>query len=308
MAVGKVCERCKKNLPYSKFISINDVVFPDGYSSICAQCLNEILAANDNDWQIADRICQWLGIPFIPDNWVKTVDAFENEAIEVYLRMYKEGQFDFVNWKDAYNYYKELEKGGMLENSIATLSKGELTRLKRKWGEEYDESQVRYLEQLYQSVLNDYGVTGNTQLDNIKKYCKISLLLEEKIRGEEDIDKTIKSLDAARKMANLEPKNIKDANDFSSVGELFAYLEKTDWMNEYYDGAKKDIVDKTIEDIQKWCQHLYINESSIAEDIQSRIEALKYAEDMVEELNKVEDDGLDDMPETDEEFEAEAGV
>lgn len=309
MAVNsKVCERCKKNLPYNKFLSINNIVFPDGYTPICAHCLNEMLAAVDNDWQTADRICQWLGIPFVPDNWVNAVDTFEDEAIEVYIRMYKEGEFDYIDWKSAYEYYKELEKAGVLEDNIALLSKAELRKLTRKWGEEYDEPQIRYLENLYQSILNDYGVSNNTQIDNIKKYCKLALLLDEKIRSEEDIDKTIKSLDAARKMANLDPKNIKDANDFGSVGELFAYLEKTDWLNKFYDHVDRDIVDKTMKDVQNWCKNLYINESSIPEDIQSRIEALKYADEMVEELNKIEDDGLDDEVFEDEEFNPEAGV
>ena len=61
-------------------------------------------------------------------------------------------------------------------------------------------------------------------------------------------------------------------------------------------------------DVQNWCKNLYINESSIPEDIQSRIEALKYADEMVEELNKIEDDGLDDEIFESEEFDPEAGV
>ena len=267
------------------------------------------MAAVDNDWQTADRICQWLGIPFEPDNWLKAVEGFENEAMEIYVRMYRDNSFDFVDWKSAYEYYKELERAGTLENSIAALSKAQLSKLRHKWGMEYDEEQIRYLEQLYQNVLNDYGVSGNTQLDGIQKFCKLSLSLNEKIREDKDVDKAIKALDAARKMANLEPKNIKDANDFNSVGELFAYLEKTDWLNQFYTGVKKDIVDKTMEDVQNWCRNLYTNENSIPEDIQARIEALKYADQMVEELNKIEDDGLDnDAYFDDGDFNPEAGI
>lgn len=250
-----------------------------------------------------------MGIPFEPDNWLNTLEGFEDEAMEVYVRMYRSNAFDFVDWKSAYEYYKELERAGTLENSVAALSKAQLAKLRHKWGMEYDEEQIRYLEQLYHNILNDYGVTGNTQLDNIQRYCKLALALNEKIREDKDVDKAMKALDGARKMANLEPKNIKDANDFSSVGELFAYLEKTNWMNQFYSGVQKDIVDKTMDDVQKWCQHLYINESSIPEDIQARIEALKYADQMVDELNKIEDDGLDDEIYSDEaEFDPEAGM
>jgi hypothetical protein len=50
----------------------------------------------------------------------------------------------------------------------------------------------------------------------------------------------------------LTPKIIKDANEFGSTGELYAYLEKTGWINKYYDGIDRDEADYCIKDIKFW--------------------------------------------------------
>ena len=87
------------------------------------------------------------------------------------------------------------------------------------------------------------------------------------------------------KIADFTPKNVKNANDFDSAGEICAYLEKTGWVNKFYDGVDRDIVDKTMKNIQSWLRHLYVNETGIADDIQNRIEALKAAKDLEDEVD-----------------------
>lgn len=305
------CENCHKILPINNFPEIDSFLFPEGHAHICFNCISKEIQAAKGSFAIVDRVCQWLGIPFIVDKWIDTSNAFGPDAIEIYLKMYKDGKFPYVDWNECEKRYKELEEDGLLEDSIVQMSAGELNKLRAKWGQEYtEEEELKQLEKLFQGILNTYSIFGDQQIDQVKKICKISLIIDQKIRAGEDFDKYIKSYDQLCKMANLVPKNIKDATDFSSVGELFAYLEKSGWMNEFYNGVENDIVDKTIKDIQNWSRNLYVNESSIPEDIASRIEALKIANDMEDELNKIENDDLDDIMFDDmeeEDFEADVG-
>lgn len=306
----KKCCKCETELPINNFLQIDDICFPDGYTPICLDCLEKEIKENESGFEQVDRICQWLGIPFIPDKWLETMSAFEDHPFEIYFKMYKENQFEYVDWKECYLHYKELESIGALEENIFQMSQGELNRLRQKWGQEYtDAEELKYLEKLYQGILNTYSIFGENQFDQVRKLCKISLIIEQKIRAGEDFDKYLKSYNDLCKTIGLESKNIKDATDFSSVGELFAYLEKSDWMNEYYNGENMDLVDKTMKDIQLWCRNLYVNESSIPEEVQNRIEALKIANEMEEEMNAIQDDGLDDFElDSSEEFDPEAGV
>jgi len=98
--------------------------------------------------------------------------------------------------------------------------------------------------------------------------CKISLIIEQKIRDGSDFSKDLKAYDDLSKLANLTPKAIKDANEFNSTGEIFAYLEKLGWVNKFYDGAVRDEADYTAKDIKYWLQYLYVNETGVAEEIE----------------------------------------
>lgn len=305
------CEKCDKELPIAYFFEINNITFPKGVVPICINCLTKEIEYSKNSFDVIDRILQWMGIPFMADKWLSTQEKFGTKALELYVKMYKDNKFPYIDWKSAYDKYKALEEEGHLEDAIEQFSTAQLNQLRTKWGEEYtDEKELFQLEKLYQGILDTYTIFGENQMDQVRKLCKISLLIDEKIRAGEDFDKLVKSYNEFQKAANLAPKNIKNANDFGSCGEIFAYLEKDHkWLNRFYDGVKRDIVDKTMDDIQSWCRNLYVNESSIPDDIQARIEALKVAEDLEDELNQVDDDGLEEFEdELDEEFDPRAGV
>mgnify|MGYP001632062023 FL=1 len=309
----KECSCCGRTLPTNNFFEIKETMFPDDLVPICIECLNKKIAQSDDSFNTIDRILQYMSIPFIPDKWLELKNSYKNQALEVYVKMYKANKFPYLDWDSAYRNFKELEEENRLEEGIGQYSTAQLNKLRNKWGEEYtNEKDLYYLEKLYQGILDTYSVYGENSLDQVRKLCKIALLIDEKIRAGEDFDKLTRSYDNFAKAANLIPKNIKNANDFSSMGEVFAYLEKNHkWLNRFYDGVKRDIVDKSMEDIQNWCRNFYLNESAIPEDIQARIEALKIADEMEEKLNQIDDDGTEDMDfeeDINEEFNPEAGV
>jgi len=108
------------------------------------------------------------------------------------------------------------------------------------------------------------------------------------------------------KIGEFTPKNAKNAEDFDSVGELFAYLEKTGFVNKFYDGVKRDIVDITMNNIQTFCQRLYTQEPGIGEEIDKRIESLKMAKDIEDSMGLQDNYATDEMSmEVDEMFENE---
>jgi hypothetical protein len=133
---------------------------------------------------------------------------------------------------------------------------------------------------LHQGLISSQNIVGALNEDQALKLCKISLIIEEKIRSGLDFSKDLKAYDDLSKLANLTPKVVKEANDFNSVGEIFAYLEKKGWVNEYYDDVIRDEVDLTLKDIKYWLQYLYVNETGIAEEIEERIKNLKLSAEL----------------------------
>ena len=88
------------------------------------------------------------------------------------------------------------------------------------------------------------------------------------------------------------------------MGELVRWLEKRGFVNNFYDGETRDIVDETIKNIQSWNQRLYTNESGIGDEISQRIQALKTAAELesyydldqdVESYDDYENDGFEQL-------------
>jgi len=82
------------------------------------------------------------------------------------------------------------------------------------------------------------------------------------------------------KAADFTPKNVKNANDFESIGEVVKWMEARGWRNGFYDDETRDIVDATIKSMQSFNQRLYTQEVSIGDEISRRVEALKTAKEL----------------------------
>jgi len=126
-----------------------------------------------------------------------------------------------------------------------------------------------------------------------------------RIREGADFDKILASYDKLVKTAEFTPKNVKNINDFDSVGELIKWLEKRGWKNTFYDDVPRDIVDETMQNFQAFNQRLYTNESGIGEQITERLNNLKnvaliekesyYGTDAEYDLDSYENEGYSQL-------------
>lgn len=289
------CQYCGQTKPGSSFLKSKSEFFPLGTVDICTECIEDFIERNNANFNFLDKLCRWLDIPFIPDRWVKYYEVSGAVAISTYVETIYQESYPMLDWKEVNDSYVELKERNKLEEAMPELKQEKFRKLQKKWGEEYSESDIYYMEDLFQGILQTQNVNGKLQTDDAVKLCKISLLLNQKIRDGEDFDKVLKSYDTLRKSADFTPKNIKNACDFDSVGELFMYCEKKGWENAFYDNTPRDTVDLVMKDVQSWLRNLYKNETGIAEDVERRIQALKNADEMENTIMTIEDDGLDDF-------------
>ena len=278
---SKICYKCKNEKTTSHYIAVNSQLF-NGSLPICRECLSKIIAAApvEERWNTVDKICQWADVPFIPGEWEKIYQSNGKDALGVYIAIFRNEEYKNLDWEMYNKVYLELLEENRVEDAIPELREKQIKDWHRKWGMDYDEQQLEYLENLHQGLLNSQNVVGALNEDQALKLCKISLIIEEKIRAGLDFSKELKSYDSLATLSNLTPKNVKDANEFDSFGEVYAYLEKTGWVNKYYDGAIRDEVDNTEKNIKNWIRYLYVNETGIAEEIEQRINNLKVAAEL----------------------------
>ena len=278
---SKICTKCKDEKTTAHFIAVNSLLH-SGSLPICRECLAKMIssAPEKERWNVIDKICQWADVPFLPGEWEKLYQANGKDTLGVYIAIFRTEQYKTLDWMTYNNVYLQLLEEGRVEDAIPELREKRLQDWRRKWGMGYDEEQLEYLENLHLGLINSQNVVGALNEDQALKLCKISLIIEEKIRGGVDFTKDLKAYDELAKLSNLTPKNVKDANEFDSFGEVYAYLEKTGWQNKYYDDAVRDEVDNTEKNIKNWIRYLYINETGIAEEIEQRINNLKVAAEL----------------------------
>ena len=277
MALRK-CTKCGEEKTTAHFIGVNSPLH-NGVLPICRECLAKMIqdAPRDENWNFVDKLCQWADVPFIPEEWAKIYKGQGKDAFGIYVSIFRSKPYNTLDWQTYNNVYLRILEEDRVEDALPETKEYQLQKRRQKWGMQYDDEELEYLENLHQGLLNSQNIVGALNEDQALKLCKISLIIEQKIRTGVDFSKDLKAYDDLSKLANITPKAVKDANEFNSVGEIFAYLEKTGWVNRYYDGAVKDEVDFTIKDIKYWLRYLYVQETGIAEEVEERIQHLRDA-------------------------------
>ena len=277
----KKCNRCGGSFGPENFSPSRSIFCKDGYLPICNTCLNNFLKENDFNWRDVDKVCQYADIPFIPKEWERLKEMTdEDNLFSTYATIFQGEEYEGLGWDSYYEQFKNLKEVGLIEDELPKLRDEKFKKLREKWGGNYDDEDLVYLEGLYTGLLATQNVNGTLQVDQAQKICKISFEIDSRIREGADFDKLLTSYDKLVKTAEFTPKNVKNATDFDSVGELFRWLEKRGWKNKFYDNVTRDIVDETMKNVQNFTQRLYTNETGISEEIDRRVAALQSAKEL----------------------------
>lgn len=290
----KTCSRCNGSFGPDAFSETKSFFYKDGYLPICNSCIEEYLVENNFDWEAVDKVCQYADIPFVPSEFERLHEMNGDKVFPVYAKVFLSSDYNGLDWGVYFKRFKELKEAGLIDDELPVIKEKKLSQLKEKWGANYDEEELHYLEGLYDGMLQTQNVNGALQDDQAKKLCKISLEIDSRIREGSDFDKILSSYDKLVKVAEFTPKNVKNATDFDSVGEVFRWLEKRGWVNKFYDGVTQDVVDETMKNIMNFNQRLYVNESGITEEIERRLSALKNAQELENYYNTDKEYDLDE--------------
>lgn len=315
--LAKKCAKCQVELGEEDFARTHSKFYLDGFLPICNHCITDILRADDFKWETIDKVCQWADIPFIVKEWERLRDLNTDDTIwATYAKVFASQEYESLGWDSYDKQYRELRAVGLIEEEVPLVREKHFKELRERWGANYDDDALNYLENLYQGLLTSQNVVGALQIDQAQKLCKVSYEIDSRIRaGDKDVDKFMSTYDKIIKTAEFTPKNIKNAKDFDSFSELALWLEKRGNQNKFYDNVTRDVVDETMKNIQAWNQRLYVNESGLGEEISARLQALKNvqeAENFYETEQKDFDADFyeaeafkDDM---DEDFDTEGGI
>lgn len=290
------CSKCGVSKTADAFISMKSWFYTEKTSPVCNACIQEHLVEHDFNWEEVDKLCQVFDIPFIPREFERLHEANGDNVFPIYAKYFTSSEYEKFGWIDYYNKYAELKRKQKLDMELPMLNDSYYDDLRLRWGQNYDEEELVYLENLYNGLLASQNVVGALGTDQAQKLCKVSLTIDERIRAGADFDKLMGSYEKLTKIADFTPKNAKSDADFSSMGEIVAWLEKRGWLNKWYDDANKDIVDEVIHSNQAFLQRLYTNESNLGDEISERIEQLRLAAELDKSDSDLSKKALDADP------------
>ena len=271
----KTCNRCQAPQTPESFAPTKSIFYADGALPICNSCIESYLEDVEFDWGEVNKLCQYADIPFVPKEWERMRELNGSNAFPKYAEVFAQSEYEDLGWSEYFEAFRALKASGELDDELPGIADKKRQQLQDRWGANYDDEALRYLENLYNGLMTTQNVNGALQIDQALKICKMSYEIDCRIREGSDFDKILASYDKLVKTAEFTPKNVKNINDFDSVGELIKWLEKRGWHNTFYDDVSRDIVDETMQNFQAFNQRLYTNESGIGEQITERLNNLK---------------------------------
>lgn len=253
MAVKKQkCQFCGKNKPLEEYISSSSPFWANGHINICYDCIKATV--DYTDLNAVDRLLQFANIAFEPNEWVKIYNREQDNVFELYTRSRSMKNYLKYDWGEQNQLLIKKAKAGIIDTEIDDLAPEFYSKMRVKWGD-FPDQHLRYLEQFYNEMLNDFSVSTATDRDLLKKFAITALKNEELLkRGE--LDKTV--MQSYQEFYKMVQKSLGEAKEqeISSIGEIVAMIEKKGYQPNFYDGVPRDEIDLMIDDIQRYNKQL----------------------------------------------------
>lgn len=287
-----ICNKCGKEIPQNLIFKTNCKFISSGYIPFCLDCLCQLV--DMRNIAEVDKLFQYADWPLNPSKWLLLCKGkLEPQTIfHTYYKsnlalLYKDGYAENLDWTSANKQLLELEQQGKLVETLNPEKQKQYENELRNFWEvdvempQYTLSQLENLQQLYEDLERTQNATG-MQADQAKKLCRLSLDMDiaQKNHELELYAKLMNAYTSLIKTAEFTPKNSQSSSSFESVGELVAFLEKTGFINKFYDGEQRDIVDKTIKSQQIFLRRIVSGESNLSERIEQRLQRMQVLDRM----------------------------
>lgn len=228
----------------------------DGVSTICYDCALESI--NTKDLTMVDKLCQFLDIAFMAEEWIKISKTSDNERyiLETYIKTVKSSEYSKSSWKQYDLLWEKARETDAVLSKLPTLSADLFIYLRKKWGS-YDDFGVEdYLkmESYEKNTLNYYNFRDEARRDMIRKLALVSVLIDKKLASGDtrEVSTLISSYQSLMKESGIQNAVQNDTETIESLSELIAFLEEHGWLMDYKVTESRDIVDATIRNFQQY--------------------------------------------------------
>lgn len=269
----RVCPECGKKQKLDMYLPVSNSSLYNikGMSYICIECIaNKI---DRTDLCSIDKMCQFLDLPYDANKWIEMNKKYEKLG-PLLIDYCQEMTNDKYANNDWYNYNQMWEKCREYNNvldELTAMHSDLLMYLRKKWGhiDGFTLEEYMRMEEYERHTLSHYPFKDEARRDMIRKLAKLSAIADHSISNGDNKEATavLQSYNTLMKELGISTQTSSNENTIESLSELVAYLEKTGFLLNYKITENRDIVDKTIENMQQYVRRLFTDSSETVNEM-----------------------------------------
>ena len=269
----RTCPECGKQQTRDMFLPVSNssLYGIDGTSYTCIECIASKI--NRHDLGSIDKMCQFLDLPFDANKWLEMEKRYEKLGpllTDYCQEMTNDKYVDSVWFEYNKMWEKCREYNGVLDK-LTAMHSDLLMFLRKKWGhiDGFTLEEYMRMEEYERHTLSHYPFKDEARRDMVRKLAKLSAISDHCIANGDNKEATavLQSYNTLMKELGISTQTASNENTIESLSELVAYLEKTGFLLNYKITENRDVVDKTIENMQQYVRRLFTDSSETVNEM-----------------------------------------
>lgn len=269
----RLCPECgkKQNLDLFLPTSNSSLYSNDGLSYICIECIASKI--DRKKLETIDKMCQFLDLPFDANKWIEMENNYEKlgPLLIDYCQEMTNGKYVDNDWYKYNQMWEKCREYNSVTDELTELHNDLLLYLRKKWGhiDGFTLDEYMRMEEYERHTLSHYPFKDEARRDMVRKLAKLSAIADHCISSGDNKEATnvLQSYNTLMKELGIRTETASNENTIETLSELVAYLEKTGYLLNYKITENRDIVDKTIENLQQYVKRLFTDSSETVNEM-----------------------------------------
>lgn len=270
---NRLCPECGKKQSLDLFLptSNSSLYSNEGTSYICIECIAKKI--DRKKLETIDKMCQFLDLPFDANKWIEMEDKYEKlgPLLIDYCQEMTNGKYEDNDWYKYNQMWEKCREYNSITDELTTLHSDLLLYLRKKWGHIDGFTLEEYLrmEEYERHTLSHYPFKDEARRDMVRKLAKLSAIADHCISNGDNKEATnvLQSYNTLMKELGIRTETASNENTIETLSELVGYLEKTGYLLNYKITENRDVVDKTIENLQQYVKRLFTDSSETVNEM-----------------------------------------
>jgi uncharacterized coiled-coil protein SlyX len=269
----RTCPECGKQPNRDMFLPVSNSSFygVDGTSYTCIECVASKI--DRHDLGSIDKMCQFLDLPFDADRWLEMEKQYEKlgPLLIDYCQEMTNGKYVDNDWFEYNKMWEKCREYNGVLDKLTAMHSDLLMFLRKKWGhiDGFTLEEYMRMEEYERHTLSHYPFKDEARRDMVRKLAKLSAISDHCIANGDNKEATtvLQSYNTLMKELGISTQTASNENTIESLSELVAYLEKTGFLLNYKITENRDVVDKTIENMQQYVRRLFTDSSETVNEM-----------------------------------------